>query len=177
MNPVHLHLLLNHAPVVGIPIAGVLLAWGIAQADRRLQRTAFALLVALALLTLPVFLTGEPAEETVEHLPGVAETMIGRHEDLATFAAAATAALGLIAVAALALSRKGRAVPRPAALAGLVGVIASAAFLTPTAYLGGQIRHTEIRGAAAGAAEDRELDDREAARAVQPDSAIALRGP
>jgi hypothetical protein len=35
-----------------------------------------------AVVALPVYLTGEPAEEVVEHLPGVAESFIESHEEM-----------------------------------------------------------------------------------------------
>ena len=45
-----------------------------------LTRAAFVLLLVLASLTLVVQLTGEPAEELVEGLPGVLDSMVERHE-------------------------------------------------------------------------------------------------
>lgn len=162
MTLVHLHLLLNHLPVVGIPLAGALLVSGIAKRNDTLQRTAFAFLLFLAVMTIPVFLSGEPAEESVEHLPGVAETMIERHEDLASVAMGVTALLGVVALVGLVAARGGRAVPRGLAYAGLAATLLAVAVLTPTAYFGGQIRHSEIRAdtpAAGTATEDLERSD------------------
>ena len=37
----------------------------------------------MAVLTIPVFLTGEETEESVEHLAGVSHDLIEEHEELA----------------------------------------------------------------------------------------------
>jgi hypothetical protein len=38
------------------------------------------------LIALPVYFTGEPADELVENLPGVAESLIDKHKYAALFA-------------------------------------------------------------------------------------------
>ena len=43
MNLVHLHLLLNHLPVIGVPIGAALLAWAIFTKERSQQRGALVL--------------------------------------------------------------------------------------------------------------------------------------
>jgi hypothetical protein len=51
---------------------------GATPADAELIRAAFGLLVLLALVTLVVQLTGEPAEELIEGLPGVVDSIVER---------------------------------------------------------------------------------------------------
>ena len=67
MDASHIHLLLNHFPILGTLIASGILLWGIYQKNHAIKMLAAALLVAMALIAIPVYLTGEPAEETFEH--------------------------------------------------------------------------------------------------------------
>ena len=147
MNFAHLHLMLNHLPVVGIPVALAFLLYGLKVKNTSLQRFSYLILIALAAVVIPVYLTGEPAEELVEHLPGVAESLIEAHEEAAEISLVLTLVLGAGALAALVFQRN----PRKGSLLGW-GVVVLALFaissLLYTANLGGKIRHTELRSSA-----------------------------
>ena len=156
MDVLHLHLLLNHVPVIGIPIGAALLAWGLMRAQRAVQRAGLAVLLMMALAAVPVFFTGEPAEERVEHLPGVASAMIERHESAGEQAMIAAQLVWIAAAAALFMSRRQRPLARPAGLAVLVIATVAAGVMARAGYLGGQIRHTELGTAAPAAVEDEE---------------------
>jgi hypothetical protein len=147
MTLVHFHLLLNHLPIVGIPLVAALLGYGMIRRQRDVQRAALAGFVLLALLTVPAYMTGEPAEEAIEHVPGVATALISRHETLATIAVVLTAALGVLASLGLFVSRRGRPVPRAVLAGGVLVAALTIGALIPTGYVGGQIRHEEIRAA------------------------------
>lgn len=149
MNLVHLHLLLNHLPVIGVPLIAALLMYGILRRQRDVQRAALTGFILLAVLTVPAYLTGEPAEEAIEHAPGVATALIGRHETLATVAMALTALLGAWSALGLFFSRRDRPVPRLVLNGGVLLAVLAVGALIPTGYYGGQIRHEEIRAAAA----------------------------
>ena len=144
MNWVHIHLLLNHLPVIGILVALPILTWGIWKRSEDVLRLALALLATLAAVTMVVYFTGEPAEEAVEGLAGVSESLIERHEEAALFATAAFAALGVLALGGLIRFRR-RAMPARFAVLVLVLALIPAGMVAWTANLGGQIRHTEIR--------------------------------
>lgn len=79
----HLHLMLSHLPVLGAPFLLLLLAWALVPRSEELTRLALGATVALAVVTVPVYLTGEPAEEAIETLPGVSEQVVDRHEERA----------------------------------------------------------------------------------------------
>jgi predicted RND superfamily exporter protein len=95
-------------------------------------------------MVLPVYLTGEPAEEVVEHLPGVAESFIESHEDAAKFSLILTLATGALAFVALWFQKSESR--RRLVNFGVMG-LATVAFLSLayTANLGGKIRHSELR--------------------------------
>ena len=146
MSLVHLHLLLNHIPVVGILF--VVAAFAAALAFRETVSIRFALVfsVALAIVTGAVYLTGEPAEEVVENLAGVSESAIEAHEEAAKTATVAMSVLGALSLASLAAFRRGR-MPRWVGFAGVTGALIVSVLLAWTANIGGQIRHSEIRSA------------------------------
>jgi hypothetical protein len=54
----------------------------------------------------PVFFSGNGAEETVEHAPGVSDAIIERHEEAAKLAMISIAGAGLLALVAVLTSRR-----------------------------------------------------------------------
>lgn len=148
MNLAHIHLILNHVPVIGIPVALAFLVYGIYVKNQQSQRFALLVLIGLASVVLPVYLTGEPAEEVVEHLPGVAESFIEAHEDAASFSLVLTLLAGAAAGIALWFQKD---LQKSRLLNFGVIIIASLAVLSLlyTANLGGKVRHTELRSVAA----------------------------
>lgn len=147
MSGAHIHLLLNHVPVIGIFIGFVVFALGVWRRNDSWTRLALGLFAAVALVALATMLTGESAEEAVEKLPGVSESLIGTHEDAAKLAAIGAYVLGAISLAALIWVRR-RPLPRALTAMVLPVVLLVSGLMAYTANLGGQIRHTEIRGGA-----------------------------
>ncbi|HEY9685595.1 MAG TPA: hypothetical protein V6C52_01320 [Coleofasciculaceae cyanobacterium] len=145
MSPVHIHLLLNHVPVLGGLLSLLLLVIGGLTKSRTTGRIALGLLVFSALVAIPVFLTGEPSEEVVEGLAGVSENLIEQHEDSAKIALAAIGASGLVGALGLVLLRRKQTLPKWL-MVSLIGILlVSNGLMIRTANLGGQIRHSEIR--------------------------------
>ena len=144
MTIVHLHLLLNHFPVIGVIIAMLLLAVALLRRSGELTKISLAFLTLVGATSVLVFLTGEPAQEALEKLPGFSERLVDRHEDAALVATIVTGTIGALALAAMILYRR-RPVPRWFTMLGLVCAIVSSGAMAYTAYLGGQIRHTELR--------------------------------
>jgi hypothetical protein len=77
-------------------------------------------------------------------LPGVSEDLIDRHEDAATFALVGVEIVGVVALGGLFLFSRAR-VPGWLVAVVLVLSLAESGLLAWTAYVGGQIRHSEIR--------------------------------
>jgi uncharacterized membrane protein len=143
MNFAYLHLVLNHIPMIGLPVALAFLLYGIYCKNQSSQRFSLLMLVALAAMVIPVYLTGEPAEEVVEHLPGVVESVIESHEEAAELSLVLTLITGLAAFGALWFQKdvqKSRALNLAVVACACVAV----ASLVYTANLGGKIRHTEF---------------------------------
>jgi hypothetical protein len=150
MSLVHLHLLMNHIPVIGALFVVALLATALLRRDGLIARTALSTSAILGVVAIAVYFTGEPAEEAVEHLPGVSKSAIEQHEEMALVATVMIAACGALALGALMMFR-GRRMPQWVVVSSFVGMLAVAGVMGWTANLGGQIRHTELRGAGRGA--------------------------
>ena len=145
MSWAHIHLALNHVPVVGLPIVILVLLAALVRRSTELAKAGFALLVLIAAATIIVQLTGESAEELVENLPGYSESLVERHEELALVATIGMSVVGLAALFGLVRFRGDGAVPTWYGGSVLVLALVVAALMGWTAYLGGQIRHSEIR--------------------------------
>jgi hypothetical protein len=147
MDAAHIHLILNHIPVLGGVATLCLVALADLKKDNTLGKLSLQLMVLIAILTLPVYFSGEPAEKIVEHLPGVAESFIEKHEKFANFALGMTEILGAIGLVGLYSFRKNpnsvKSYWRSIQVIALVNVMVMFA----VANMGGQIRHTEIRKA------------------------------
>jgi uncharacterized membrane protein len=146
MSIVHLHLLLNHVPVVGTLFALLLFAAAVFLRETVSTKFALGFSTAIAVVAVAVYFTGGPAEEAVEKLAGVTERAIEQHEEAAELSTIAMSLFGALSLVALVVFRKGK-VPRWVGAAGFAGTVVLSTLMGWTANLGGQIRHTEIRSA------------------------------
>lgn len=140
MNLTHLHLVLNHFPIIGTLIACLLLFVGLLRKQTMLQQTGALLLVIMAIIAIPVFLTGEPAEESVEHLAGISRRVIHEHEEAAEFAIWLMGLTGILSFLAYIFQQR-------VGMKGywLVWVFSLLTFVSMArvGLLGGEIRHPE----------------------------------
>jgi uncharacterized membrane protein len=153
MSWAHIHLALNHIPVVGILLAILLLGAAVVRQNIVLERTSYWLLAGLALLAVLVYFTGEPAEELVEGLPGYSKELVEHHEEAALIATIGMAVVGLAGAVALVRGRRevtaGSSTYSRVVL--LLAVVVGGLMMW-TANLGGQIGHPEIRAIGPAAA-------------------------
>lgn len=147
MNFAYVHLLLNHIPIIGIPIALVFLLQSLITNNANTRRFSYLVLVGLAAVVVPVYFTGEPAEGVVEHMPGVTEEFISAHENAALFALVLTILAGITAAAAVWIDKKEAKAGKLSNLVVGITTIAMVSLLY-TAKLGGRVRHVEIRDGA-----------------------------
>lgn len=145
MDAVHIHLMLTHFPIIGTLLAIGVLLYGLIIRSDQVKIAALGLMVAMALVAIPVFLTGEGAEEAVEHLAGVSETIIEAHEELAEKAIWLMGALGVISLINLVLIARKAAVARVLTFVTLLAASTTFGVFAKVGNLGGQIRHSEIR--------------------------------
>ncbi|MCB0707381.1 MAG: hypothetical protein KDC34_18820 [Saprospiraceae bacterium] len=145
MDATHVHLLLTHFPIVGTILGVGILAFGQFSNNQTIKQVALVKFSAMAVLTIPVFLTGEGAEETVEHLPGVSESLISQHEELAEKAIWLMGILGVLSIINVFVLFKKLAIANALTIATLVVSLATVGVFVKVGSLGGQIRHSEIR--------------------------------
>ncbi|HET9480301.1 MAG TPA: hypothetical protein VFP98_00965 [Candidatus Polarisedimenticolia bacterium] len=155
-NPAHIHLLLNHVPILGIFFGVLLLSHALIRSNPHVMGVALVVFVVAGLAAIPTFLTGEPAEEIVEEMPSVSHRAIEDHEDSAKPALAAAIVLGIVSLGGLWLTLRRGGAPSWLGVSLLVLSLVAAGLMARTGHLGGLIRHPEILGAAPG---DTELED------------------
>lgn len=144
MSTTHLHLMINHFPLMGSAIAIVLLTWALVAKSRDLTRAALILTLACGIGGYLAHWSGEEAEEQVEDLPWAQRELIHEHEEAADWAYWILIAAGVTAAAGLVRMRKEGAATLETRIAlGLIlfGFAATA----KTALDGGKIRHEEVR--------------------------------
>lgn len=144
MNLAHLHLVLNHMPVVGIPLALVFLIHGSINKNNNSQKFSLWVLTVISVLILPVYFTGEPAEHAVEHLPGIFESLIKSHEEAAEVSLVLVLLTGISSCLALYFYNQEKKLKNLIKGTILLAIVASGS-LAYTANLGGKIRHVEAR--------------------------------
>ena len=147
MDAVHIHLFLNHVPIVGSFVGVLLLAYATIRKSDEVMRVAFAALVVTALVAIPVYLTGEPTEDAVERLPGVSEAFIEEHEGAGKFALIAAIATGVFSLVSIFFARRMEKAGKLFAWGTIVLSLVTAGAMARAGNLGGLIRHTEIRAA------------------------------
>lgn len=147
LNAAHVHLVLNHIPILCFGFGLLLLAWGRWRRSDEVRRAGLALFVLAGLVSIGVFFAGEGAEDVVEGLAGVSHDLIEAHEETGALAMIASVTVGLFAGFALIPYREA-ALPRWVKVASTLGALVAFAVLTYAAFQGGQIRHDELRSEA-----------------------------
>ncbi len=152
MDAVHLHLALNHVPVLGSVFVAIALAVAWRRKSAEFDRLSLWAAALLAGVSIAIKFTGDAAWEDLRPWPQPYEgSRVERHESAADQATTAIFAAGAAAAVGLFLARR-----RPAVSVAAVGIVLALLLVTfllmaRTANLGGQLRHPQLRGDNAGA--------------------------
>lgn len=152
MNTTHVHLLLNHVPVLGAAFGLLILLIGLWRRSDELKKAALILFTVVTVAAIPAYLSGEPAEDGVKGLPGVSKPIIEKHEDAAAVAFTGIVVLGVFALGGLIRYRREKPIPPWFTSTTIVASLIVCGLMVWTANLGGQVRHTEIRSSSASSA-------------------------
>ncbi|ESU22864.1 hypothetical protein FEDK69T_17670 [Flavobacterium enshiense DK69] len=145
MNDAHLHLVLNHLPII-IPIIGLLvMLGGFIFRSEAVKQTAYFIFILGAITTFPTFKTGGGAKEVVEHLQGVEKKFIKTHIQAAKTFAMLSYALGVFSLLGIWANYKQKSFSNILSIATMVFSIIVLFFAKQTGTTGGEIRHLEIR--------------------------------
>lgn len=145
MNDAHLHLVVNHFPIIGTIFGFGILIAGLVLKNKTLINTSFVLFIVAAVFGAVSMATGEGAEELVEDMPNIGKQIIHEHEEMAEKLAVLLYVLGGMSLAGLYLNFKNHAKAKLVSFL-ILGIATAGLFLVQkVGTSGGEIRHTEIR--------------------------------
>ena len=144
MNYAHLHLLLNHVPVIGSIIGLGLFLISFFGKNQDLRRASYIIFAAVALVTIPTFLSGFGAQQMIKG-PGVSDALIRRHEGSALLSLWFMELTGALALIGLWQSQSASRPPRWNVAAVLLFSLLTVVLMARTGNTGGDIRHPEVR--------------------------------
>ena len=145
MNQAHLHLIVNHLPIVGSLFAAVLLAAGVFRQHLDLTKAGLVAVLAAGLLCLPAQLTGEGAAAIAQKLPRTSRALIHNHEEAAELGFWVLETAAALALFGLLLLKNNSPKARLLSMLTLAAAVLSFGLLARAGNLGGQIGHPEIR--------------------------------
>lgn len=144
-NWAHIHLLSNHIPILGVLFGTILLIAGMIIGGENLKRAALWTFVVSSFLTILVYFSGTYGMEMVEALPNVSQEVVHTHMEFAEKTSIVIWILGAVSLVIM-LLRRTAALKTSWLIAPLLLGIVGSGMAAWTGELGGQVRHTEIRG-------------------------------
>jgi hypothetical protein len=145
MNGAQWHLILNHFPFIGSAFSAVVLSLGYFFKNQKVKETGLILVILTALITIPVLLTGEPAEDVLEAIGKKNSALIHKHEEAAETSFWLMEFSGLLGLLTLIAFYRNKNYARSLLALSFVTVLITAGFMMNVNNLGGKIRHSEIR--------------------------------
>lgn len=145
MNDAHLHMVVNHFPIIGTILGLGILITGMILKNNSVKNTAYFLFIVAAVFAAFSMGTGEGAEELVEEMPSVGKQIIHEHEEMAEKLAIVLYVLGVISLGGLFLNYKNNSKANLVSYVAVVVAFVGVFFAQQTGTTGGEIRHTEIR--------------------------------
>jgi uncharacterized membrane protein len=144
-NVAHLHIAINHIPVILIPTALAILAAGVWRRSEAVFRTGILVAWVGVASGLATYFTGDPAADLVmaseKAQQKTLDPIVSEHDASASWALGSAVLVAVAGVWAWRRKGLGREVTVPL----LVLTALSTAILGRTALLGGRIRHPEAR--------------------------------
>lgn len=144
VNFAHLHLLLNHIPVIGTIIALSLFLISFFGKNEDLRRSSLIIFAGVALLSIPTFVSGFGAQADIKDQPGVSTALIERHLGSAMLSFWFMEITGALAVAGLWQFHRKSRLARWNVLAVLVFSMITTGLMARSGNTGGDIRHPEV---------------------------------
>jgi hypothetical protein len=148
MNDAHLHLILNHFPIIGSIVGTLVLGIGFLLSIRLVRKTGIYILLGAALFAFPSNFTGEGAEEIVEELPGISHKIIHEHEELAEGFLWIMIGLGILCLVSLILDYLKHKLAQTVSLLTLIVACIAVFYGAQVGLSGGEIRHPEMKDTA-----------------------------
>lgn len=145
MNEAHIHLTINHLPVIGLMIGAALLTLAVFAPRNDLTGSGLWTLLVAGILALPVYQSGEAAEDFFESNPRIEQKYLEDHEHAAE--TALIVSLLTAGCAALSLWTRRRGLAVSGVVIGLTLTLswASVVVVSVAARSGALISHPELR--------------------------------
>jgi uncharacterized membrane protein len=144
MSLAHVHLLLNHFPIIGTMIGLALFVLALLAKSDHLKQASLLLLLGIAMLAFPTYLSGNAAAAEIQHLSGVSQDLIKAHQNSALLAFIFMELTGSFAWLGLWQFRRLSHVPRWNLTVVLLLSVVTVLLMSTTGNTGGDIRHPEI---------------------------------
>jgi uncharacterized membrane protein len=145
MNDAHVHMVVNHFPIIGTIFGLGILIIGIVMKNNVIKNVAYVLFCISAIFGFASMFTGEGAEEIAENLPSVTDQIIHEHEEMAEKLALVLYILAGISLIGLYLNFKKHTKANLISYLALVSALVAVFLGKQTGTTGGEVRHTEIR--------------------------------
>jgi hypothetical protein len=154
LNAAHIHLVLNHVPTIGAFVALGLLLMALIRRNEAVQQIGLEVLFIVAVMTLPVFVTGSAARPSLKNGPAFSDTALRSHLDAAIYGFTVIELAGFAGWVALWQSNRRGKAARSVVTAATALLAVGLLLMGRTANIGGEIRHPEIMLSGATAAID-----------------------
>ena len=144
MNGAHIHLLLNHVPILGSVFALCLMLYGHFFNNTVITKAALVTIIVVAFVSIPAFLSGEEAEHVVDVIIGINKTAMESHEEQAEISFWVLLMNGAVALGTLISALKTQKLSKPLVWINLVLLVLVVILMARTGWSGGEIRHSEF---------------------------------
>ncbi len=145
MNDAHLHMVVNHFPIIGTIFGLGILISGLILKNNSIKNTACILFIICAIFSFAAMYTGEGAEEIVEDMPTIGHEIIHEHEELAEKFALIMYITGFFSLISLIANLKNHKFSKLLSFITLTLAFIAVILSKSVGTSGGEIRHTEIR--------------------------------
>jgi hypothetical protein len=150
MNGAHLHLVVNHVSLFAMVIGAALLAASMKKQSVDLRAAATVIFIVGGVFALIAFESGEKAEDVLKAMgPSVwaeFKPFVHQHEEAAEWALRSSILVGTLALGMEWAARFRKAWLRKAQWVLVLFALHGCTVYAATAFLGGKVRHTEVRG-------------------------------
>lgn len=144
MSLAHVHLLLNHFPIIGTIIGLALFVVALLGKSDHLKQASLLVLLGIAMLAFPTYLSGSAAAEQIRSLAGISQRAIEAHQNAALPAYIFMEMTGGFAWLGLWQYRRLSRVPRWNLTLILCLSVITVLLMSTVGNTGGEIRHPEI---------------------------------
>jgi len=145
LNLAHLHLLLNHFPILGTIFGLSLFLVSFFGKNQDLRRASYIIFAGTGLLAIPTFLTGSGAQAMLSGQPGISDALIQRHEGAAILSFWFVEITAALAIVGLWQTHRSSRPANWSVSAVLLFALLTMVLVARTGNTGGDITHPELR--------------------------------